>query len=79
MPFSRAILWLEASGTFWLGDGRFERRPIGDDGVRVLKANARPIIGTGQEMVNATAGAGLPYPRFADCVVQDATARCGHA
>ena len=43
----------------------------------MLEANANPFLSRGHEIANAAEKAGMPYPKFVQRIVDEATARYG--
>jgi D-alanine-D-alanine ligase len=64
----------------WLRDyARIDLRLTEEGEIWVLEANANPFISRGHEIANAADKAGMPYPKFIQRIVDEATARYGSA
>ena len=62
----------------WLRDyARIDLRLTEEDELWVLEANANPFLSRGHEIANAAEKAGMPYPKFVQRIVDEATARYG--
>lgn len=64
----------------WLRDyARIDLRLTEEGEIWVLEANANPFISRGHEIANAADKAGMPYPKFIQRILDEATARYGSA